>query len=389
MNLHRFATPSVHHAVLTGDLESDAAIVLSALPMAMQEQALARIKTQSDSPSASQLVSTLDHMSVNLSKAEFDTTPCKSCLHHTDNAKRLLGFDFKPNHCLYALCAQRDAMAKDLLSRRTVLKAEDLEPSQHAIADEAPQLSDDMEMFPDPMMDVGVPVEATGSVELDQAQDPQAIEQHTFEVDTAMPLSEGIADPVSDGAQASLDVAVNDQPQAKLADSDGKEESSPSYVELVREKWWRNALKCRLAENASKQDMQSFLLACLGTGHYPSHPFLQDSPVALFGTINTAGYEDALGPMVAMLIDEIPLTVVRGFLKLLQVNLLDTGRVTSKLMSHLGIDELGSIADELEVPNTEAICDAYDAGPHEFAEAICSFIGEDRLNSFVPPSLRP
>ena len=113
-----------------------------------------------------------------------------------------------------------------------------------------------------------------------------------------------------------------------------------------------------------------------------------DTPVTLFLDI-VQGKQGFLPKLVQDAIESLPLDVIQAFLVMFGVDLADTGTVSVKLLCAHTLDELATIADELQVPDTDEVCDAYDAGHEAFAQAIFDAVGEKGLIGYIPQSLRP
>ena len=62
---------------------------------------------------------------------------------------------------------------------------------------------------------------------------------------------------------------------------------------------------------------------------------------------------------------------------------------SAKLLCAHTLEQLVAIADDLQVPDSDALCDAYEEGQESFANAIIVALGTNGLDGYVPPTLRP
>lgn len=380
MSIDLFASYAVKQAVLSGDLEPSTAQILSLLPRTIQESSLRRLASIPDAVTAIQLFKSIEHSSIDLADAKFDLSPCVNCLHYTQNASSFTGDvgTFTKNRCLFSLCAQHDAQDQALLDQRTVFE---FSPTgQHDML--AAQTTADSEFnFADVQMDIGEPVfsEDMGS---STPSEPLASEPAMTDAPhQEMPEQSDESNPQAQPALAHENEALSAQPP---------ETSQPeSYIETVRNAWWRNALAHRVADQGSHRELQDFLIACLSAGHQPVQSSESESPVNLFLDIASKKPEELLAKMAADLINTLPLNVVGDFLKMFAVDLTMTGETTISLLSALSLDELVAVADELNIQTTNELMDAYEEGSKSFAHALAWEIGKEKLAIYIPHSLRP
>ena len=399
MSLDRFACHAVSRAVLNGDLESSAAQVLSLLPRSTQEGTLSKVLKLSHAVTGPQLLQSLQQIAVDLTKTTFAKSACHSCLHNSNIANRYCGESgqLPANHCLFALCAQQGAQDESLLAQRTIapesMACDDLNHTNEqaaldsiiaeALPPEAiPEDSNDgataaLDFGNEVQMDAGVP----------DTSEPES---------SALVTGEQEIDIASTGAPSELGLEALSTAPLHLNNDQDLDESSPEpqatvmeYVDEVRNSWWRNALKMRIADNGTHKELLDFLISCFTAGFRPVAPTAEQSAPNYFFNFAQADGQDQLAPIVASMVDALPLDVVGEFLQVFQVDLSKSGSISVKLLTTLSLDELAFIADELNVPNTDDVCDAYDAGSVPFAKAIAASVGDKVLMTYIPPSLRP
>lgn len=398
MSLDLFACHAVKAAFLGGDLDSDTAQVLSLLPKSKQESALRQLKALPDLVTGVQLLRSIETQSLDLTKTEFDCSKCKTCLHLSDNANVYIEpiGAFQKGRCLFSLCAQHGAQDEAILNQRTVLSSLSEEPAAGPSLDEAPQRAHQQESATSPGSELPLTDEPEISAvqaqfelvepdvgEADHSDDhyDQRVDELTSERVAAAQSSE----PMQLAQTASVPpLSQIEAPTSELPPRPS--DPANSYIEQVRNAWWRDALSYRVAESGSNAEMQGFLNACFASGFtIPCRP--NESPVTLFLDI-VQEKQGFLPTLVQDAIAALPLEVINAFLIMFGVDLTDTGKVTVKLLSAHTLEALVEIANELNVESTDSICDAYDAGPQAFAKAIFDAVGEEEMAGYIPPSLR-
>ena len=375
MSIDLYACHAVKSATLQGDLDPDAALVLSMLPQSMQESSLRRLRTLPTLITSSQILTSLESVSLPLSKTDFEKSKCKSCLHNTNVANTAIASVgcFKPGLCLFALCAQHRAQDEDLLAKRTLVAE-----SSYAEVDEresqASLLDETSEEEPAPM------------------QDDSEHEFTTDDFDVGEPDTSGdVADSNHSQNDQCDEASSSNEPHAatdELSPVDLSAQITDSYIEKVREGWWRSALRNRVSNQGTHKELLDFLAACLIAGF--QKPVTRNaSAVEVFLDIASANPEDYLARASAELIDSLPIEIVGAFLRMFNVDLAATGCVSAKLLCAHNLDQLVAIADDLQVPESDALCDAYEDGQEAFAKAIIVALGANGLDGYVPPTLRP
>ena len=392
MSLDLYACHAVKSALLGGDLEVDAAQVLCLLPKTKQESTLRQLKALPEMVTGLQLLRSIESRSLDLSKAQFKRTNCASCLHYTDNANvhvESIGA-LQPGKCLFSLCAQHDANDPELLSQRNVIQTPTCEfETSTAHADKSVTddsiLASDADQPPSSeqaQFDLSDPDPG----EVDRSDD--LYDQRHYEQKTAAEAVDIEQEPLPMHlAEATTQVEFTTNVDSEPVACSAPQAQTPSYIEVVRDKWWRDALGYRVVESGSSAEMQGFLNACFASG-YTMQCRPDDTPVTLFLDI-VQGKQGFLPKLVQDAIESLPLDVIQAFLVMFGVDLADTGTVSVKLLCAHTLDELATIADELQVPDTDEVCDAYDAGHEAFAQAIFDAVGEKGLIGYIPQSLRP
>lgn len=373
MSLDRFACHAVHAAVLQGDVDADVGLVLSFLPKTMQESAVSQLKLLTSAATPTQVVNAVESKSVNLAKADFDKSRCRNCLHNSSVANSFVNADheFKPHLCLFALCAQHDALDDTLLNQRTVVE----DGIDVGIGEQEAPASVEDEAFLNDQMDIGIP----DLVDEGTCTPPAAQELpfgHEGEHDVT-----GNPSPTSKTDCTQSETACEAEPTA-----DAPVVQAESYIDVVRNSWWRSALKTQLLDTNDSKGAQRFLIACLATQSVKN--VLSDTPAKLFSELLSADGDNTLVSIVELVIDELPLDIVQSFLQEMKVDLTQSGRISLKVLSALDLNELTVVADDFNVPTTVELCDAYDGGAEAFAQAIAQAIGQENLARYVPPSLR-
>ena len=340
-----------------------------------------------------QLLRSIDSRSLDLSKAQFSRSNCASCLHNTDNANIHVASigAFQAGKCLFSLCAQHDANDAELLGQRTVIQIAN-EESEVPVIQAIEPATNETDLAPD----VDLPSDTeqaqfylgepdAGEVDTsDDLYDQRAYEQAT-QTEAVDMEPEPLQMPPAEAATTDDISIANDaiEDDARPAPVN----QTPSYIEVVKNAWWRDALVHRVAESGSIAEMQGFLNACFASGYtIQSRP--GDTPVTLFLDIVQAK-QGFLPKLVQDAIASLPLDVIHSFLIMFGVNLADTGTVSIKLLCAHTLDELATIADELQVPDTDEVCDAYANGSEAFAHAIFGVVGERGLSGYIPHSIRP
>ena len=395
MSVDLFACHAVKNAALQGDMDMDSALILSLMPKANQESALRQMLQLPELVTPVQLLKSIESRSLDLSKAKFDRSNCKSCLHNTANANAYIGAigEMSPGRCLYILCAQHDAQDAEILKSRTLVPKSHVDEPEPAapVADEqehsmhSPTPSDERHAEHDEPLAEQAQFDLTsihadiGEVDHSDAQyEPQAPADYIDEADA--PSASAQAEPEIQGTSESNPVIDTVTEPVKPADTN-------SYIDQVRNVWWRDALTYRVAHCGTVVEMQSFLLACLATG-FKMESIKGESPVTLFIDL-ASGQVDVLPEMVSQVILQLPLEVVGSFINTFGVDLRESGTVSLKLLQSLSLEELVEIANDLAIDSTDQICDAYDAGNEAFAQAIFNAAGPRRMAEYIPHSLRP
>ncbi|QXW20167.1 hypothetical protein KXJ72_17860 (plasmid) [Comamonas aquatica] len=306
---------------------------------------------------------------VNLSKADFDKSNCRNCLHNSSVANTHLKnheIELKPHHCLFALCAQHDALDEELLSQRTVVdECDSIHPASESVS-----VIDEKDLFNNAQMDLGVPDTDDGSF----CQAP--LSKEAGQTEAFEPQTVSIT-----GADNSAPIDAHHSESAK------PEAKAESYLDVVRNAWWRDALKHRVIEQGTPKETLNFVVACLATNSVKD--VLSGSPEMLFNELCSSDGDNTVASLAAMFVDELTLENVRHFLKSLNVDLTLTGCISKKVLCELTQGELSLIADHFSLPETDELCDAYADGVESFANAIAEAVGMDSLADYIPPSLRP
>ncbi|MEQ6436306.1 hypothetical protein V8Z74_14930 [Comamonas sp. w2-DMI] len=397
MSIDSFACHAVRAAVLDGDLDSSAGQLLSLLPKSTQETTLSRLMKLSEAPTGKQLMGSLNAMSIDLTKTTFAKSECNSCLHNSNIANRFCGDvgEFKPNHCLFPLCAQHGAKDPEILSQRTIVPHEK-EQSPSAVQD-APDAtghpnpdadSKDIALVPVEGMTVAFDFEKEAQMDLGEPDHTEpdhsdavpglqgSPELHAANLDNDANLP---PDRPNTGIEEPAQSATSPEPQAMVM----------NYVDEVRNAWWRNALKVRVADQGTHREFLDFLISCFTAGFKPlSSDHEQSAPDYFYAFAQPDGARH-LAPLVASMIDALPLEMVGEFLQVFNVDLTESGSISVKLLAALELDELAHIADELNVPDTDELCNAYQGGSASFAQALVDTVGSKVLSTYIPPSLRP
>nr|WP_158386813.1 hypothetical protein [Comamonas testosteroni] len=392
MSIDLFACHAVKSALLEGDLENGAAQVLCLLPQSKQESALRQLKALPEMVTGIQLLRSIDSRALDLSKAQFDRTNCASCLHNTDNASvhvESIG-QLQPGKCLFSLCAQHDANDESLLNQRTVLQSTLLDsdvtdgPVPKSLADDPTMDSNAAQAIGSEQTQLYLSEPDVGEVDSSDELYDQRAQGQPMSTEAVETEQDPLHIPSADAATQAASVA---NAAEELVSQHAPDLLPTSYIDVVKNAWWRDALVYRVAESGSVAEMQGFLNACFASGYtMQSRP--EDTPVTLFLDIVQAK-QGFLPTLVRDAIKSLPLDVIQAFLIMFDVDLSDTGTVSVKLLSAHALDDLETIADELQVPESDAVCDAYDAGPEAFAQAIFDAVGEQGMIGYIPHSLRP
>ena len=375
MSIDLYACHAVKSATLQGDLDPDAALVLSMLPQSMQESSLRRLRTLPTLITSSQILTSLESVSLPLAKSDFEKSKCKSCLHNTNVANTAIASVgcFKPGLCLFALCAQHRAQDEDLLAKRTLVAESSFTETEEQDS-QASLLVESSEE---------IPAHLQASSESDFMSE---------DIDAGEPdWSHDVAPSNHSQNDRCDEASSSDEPQPstdEFCPVDLPAQIPNSYIEKVREGWWRSALRNRVSNQGTHKELLDFLAACLIAG-YQKPAIGKASAVEVFLDIASANPDDYLARASAELIDSLPIEIVGAFLRMFNVDLAATGCVSAKLLCAHNLDQLVAIADDLQVPDSDALCDAYEDGQEAFAKAIIVALGANGLDGYVPPTLRP
>lgn len=351
MSLDQFATFEVKQAVINGDLDADSALVLSVLPYSDQRNAVSKLVTIQQAVNCDQLQKSIEMRSVDLSRSTFDKSACASCLHNTQVANERCGTKFKPNLCTFTLCAQYSAADPQLLAQRTII-ATAAEITTVIAADH--------------------PLDSPQEV-LDAYSDDADVGEADHSDDQFPQLSYLDAEDAEE-AHAPTDLVKQSQSDAE-------------YVLYVQNAWWRSALEHHVLSGRG-EDMQDFICS-QALANRQIQGELGITAVQLLRAFRQPNEAiEVLAQVVKHVVAACSLEDVRSYLSEYCVDLSITGSTSTRLLGSLNLAELEKIADELQVPASDALVVAYSQGSKSFANALYVAVGNEVFESFVVPSLR-
>lgn len=377
MSLDAYGSFELKQAVVEGDIEHPTASVLCALPHELQITAISNLRTIAETPTAEQVLAGVEAVAFDLSKARFDRTPCADCLHNTAIAKVECSVAFKPDLCLFKDCADAGARNTELLQKRQLNKFAAIEDNTLSQLPSAKAEQFELVGVSDGELQSDSTVVLSAETASQPLVDPEVDEQDLWkDMEPALTHAEELdrADSVR-AADESLDDAFDE-----VTDRDEQ------YIETARNAWWRASLKHAILASQDDVLMSDFLCSA---SFVPASESAKSSAVSYFRLLRDERKTmETLSVLVEQKIEALPLNVVKDFLAELQFDICSIGGSSIRLLAALSLEELEVVADEFEVPSTDALIQAYSQGPEQFAKALHDAIGEDALSCYAPPSLR-